>query len=388
MAVALAQLALGLPHQATNPTLTPHKGGVKAEISTTGRALEFIDGSNLTAIAKDQQKNGRHQFKKVEKTQHSWCQDAPNSGMYYSVHGTEQLLTCPETKTEAGDTDWCAASSHIALECKETCGCHCQDFGPLWVNFGWGPEPTSCDDLSWYCGYVSWVNEACPLACGDCQQGPVPDPAPPSPPTSPSPAAPPSEPPSPPPAPESPEGTPSFTADPDYIEDHNAKRELHEGTNDLVYDADLAAESQKYAEFCPTNHGQDPNNLHGNSGENIYFAGSSGATGPDTNYETAVQAWYDEIKDYTWPQTYGATKQTPNTVVGHFTQVVWRASTKIGCGKYTGCDNMWSGWKNTVVVCRYSPGGNFMNPTVNPVMGYYNQVGACKNAKDENGHCI
>ena len=67
MAVALAQLALGLPHQATNPTLTPHKGGVKAEISTTGRALEFIDGSNLTAIAKDQQKNGRHQFKKVEK---------------------------------------------------------------------------------------------------------------------------------------------------------------------------------------------------------------------------------------------------------------------------------------------------------------------------------
>ena len=74
MAVALAQLALlGLPHQATNPTLTPHKGGVKAEISTTGRALEFIDGSNLTAIAKDQQKNGRHQFKKVEKTQHSWC---------------------------------------------------------------------------------------------------------------------------------------------------------------------------------------------------------------------------------------------------------------------------------------------------------------------------
>ena len=70
MAVALAQLALGLPHQATNPTLTPHKGGVKAEISTTGRALEFIDGSNLTAIAKDQQKNGRHQFKKVEKTRH------------------------------------------------------------------------------------------------------------------------------------------------------------------------------------------------------------------------------------------------------------------------------------------------------------------------------
>ena len=85
MALAPAQFALALPRQATNPTLAPHTGGVKAEIATTGRALEFIDGSNLTAIAKDQQKYGRRQLKKVEKTQHNWCQDAPNSGLYYNV---------------------------------------------------------------------------------------------------------------------------------------------------------------------------------------------------------------------------------------------------------------------------------------------------------------
>ena len=240
MALAPAQFALALPRQATNPTLAPHTGGVKAEIATTGRALEFIDGSNLTAIAKDQQKYGRRQLKKVEKTQHNWCQDAPNSGLYYNVNNEDQLLTCPETKTEAGDTDWCAASSHIALECKETCGCHCQDFGPLWVDFGYGTQPTSCDELSSYCGYVPWVNEACPMACGDCQQGPAPDPEPPaapSPPTSPSPSAPPS---APPPSPDVPEGTPSFKPDPDYIEDHNAKREMHENTIDLVFDQALA----------------------------------------------------------------------------------------------------------------------------------------------------
>jgi hypothetical protein len=161
---------------------------------------------------------------------------------------------------------------------------------------------------------------------------------------------------------------------------------LHEGTAGLVYDADLAADAQAYADYCATGHpnSNTPNKykLKGN-GENLYWAGSSLLTGPDIAYETAVEAWYSEIKDYLWPQTYGADKKKEGGVIGHFTQVVWKATTKVGCGKNTGCNNMWDGWSNTIIVCRYSPGGNFMNPTVDPVMGYYNQVGACKNGQDE-----
>ena len=44
--------------------------------------------------------------------------------------------------------------------------------------------------------------------------------------------------------------------------------------------------------------------------------------------------------------------QNPGT--GHFTQVVWKASTKLGIGKWTADDNC-------VYVCaRYSPAGNMM----------------------------
>ena len=153
---------------------------------------------------------------------------------------------------------------------------------------------------------------------------------------------------SPPPPSVSPLSAPST----EYVEDHNAKRQLHEGTNDLVYDAELAAASQAYAESCPTGHGQDSDNHHGSNGENLYWAGSSGAA-PDTSYNTAVESWYSEIMDYAWPQVYLDPRSNGGAVIGHFTQVVWKASTKVGCGKYTGCTNKFSGpFKNSAVVCR------------------------------------
>jgi hypothetical protein len=49
-------------------------------------------------------------------------------------------------------------------------------------------------------------------------------------------------------------------------------------------------------------------------------------------------------------------------VTGHFTQVVWRSSLKIGCGVKTGCTNSFGdNWLNAVVVCRYFAHGNFNN---------------------------
>ena len=218
----------------------------------------------------------------------------------------------------------------------------------------------------------------------------------------------------PPPPPDS-----SASASPEYVENHNAWRALHEGTDNLVYDADLAADAQAFAESCPTGH-NDPN--QGDNGENLYWAGSTVA--PDTPYSAAVNTWYDEIKDYAWPQTFGG--QTSNGgVVGHFTQVVWKETTKIGCGKHTGCTNMFEGYINSAVVCRCAPParraglllpvpphytlgkwadcgdacccadyprGNFMmdlSGIGQPSSGYYNQVGACKNGMvdDASKHC-
>ena len=44
---------------------------------------------------------------------------------------------------------------------------------------------------------------------------------------------------------------------------------MHEGTGNLVYDADLAAAAQAFADTCPTAH-NDPN--QGDNGENLFWA--------------------------------------------------------------------------------------------------------------------
>lgn len=78
-----------------------------------------------------------------------------------------------------------------------------------------------------------------------------------------------------------------------------------------------------------------------NFGENIYW--SSGAT---INGRKPVQAWYDEIKDYNF------SNGTFNSNTGHFTQVVWKGSEKIGVGI---CEMN----NQCFIVANYDPPGNF-----------------------------
>ncbi|KAH9364595.1 hypothetical protein HPB48_016134 [Haemaphysalis longicornis] len=60
--------------------------------------------------------------------------------------------------------------------------------------------------------------------------------------------------------------------------------------------------------------------------------------------KNAVNCWYDEIKMYKWGNVF-------QPACGHFTQVVWKACTKIGSGV--------AKYKNKIfVVTNYSPPGN------------------------------
>ena len=58
---------------------------------------------------------------------------------------------------------------------------------------------------------------------------------------------------------------------------------------------------------------------------------------------------YDEHRDYNY-NNGGFSMET-----GHFTQMVWKSSTKFGIAKATGISN---GMKCTYVVARYLPAGN------------------------------
>uniref|UniRef100_A0A0K8R2U5 Putative antigen 5 protein n=1 Tax=Ixodes ricinus TaxID=34613 RepID=A0A0K8R2U5_IXORI len=80
-------------------------------------------------------------------------------------------------------------------------------------------------------------------------------------------------------------------------------------------------------------------------GENIYWMTRSGP--PYEKYATlAVEAWYKESENY----TYSPGGYSPDTA--HFTQLVWKSTTEVGCGYNVSTSG------TIYVVCDYRPQGN------------------------------
>lgn len=77
-------------------------------------------------------------------------------------------------------------------------------------------------------------------------------------------------------------------------------------------------------------------------GENLYWRSGRTPTCGD-----AVIAWYNEIALYNFDQP----KFSPKT--GHFTQLVWRESKKIGCAAAQSPRT-----KRVYIACNYFPPGN------------------------------
>ena len=84
----------------------------------------------------------------------------------------------------------------------------------------------------------------------------------------------------------------------------------------------------------------------------MYWAGGSNLGSAEQSYTDAIQSWYDEISAYNFN-----TGQSNGGVTGHFTQLVWKDSGRIGCGVKLTCSNMFGGMQNSAVVCRCVPTG-------------------------------
>lgn len=124
----------------------------------------------------------------------------------------------------------------------------------------------------------------------------------------------------------------------------------------LTWSSTLADTAQAWADSLKTKQACKP--AHSGAaglGENLFWASalmySNGTTQAQAVTSTQVtDAWGNESKDYTYSTNTCATGK----VCGHYTQVVWKATTQVGCGKAVCADN------TQIWVCNYTPQGNFV----------------------------
>ncbi|KAF7306661.1 SCP domain-containing protein [Mycena indigotica] len=123
-----------------------------------------------------------------------------------------------------------------------------------------------------------------------------------------------------------------------YLKGHNSIRAKH-GAVDVTWSNEAAAKAQQWADLCTNQHS---GGTLGPFGENL-----AAGTGSYSISE-AVKDWTDEVTDY----------NPGNPKPSHFTQVVWKATTQIGCAVQT-CSGIFPGFGPAqYYVCEYSRQGN------------------------------
>uniref|UniRef100_A0A4W4H096 SCP domain-containing protein n=1 Tax=Electrophorus electricus TaxID=8005 RepID=A0A4W4H096_ELEEL len=128
----------------------------------------------------------------------------------------------------------------------------------------------------------------------------------------------------------------------------------------MVWDDELERSATHWAEECQWEHG--PKDLLMSIGQNLAVH-----WGRYRSPAYHVQAWYDEVKDYTYPYPYECIPWCPERCSGpmctHYTQLVWATTSRVGCAVHI-CPRMsvWGEiWENSVyLVCNYSPKGNWI----------------------------
>lgn len=150
-----------------------------------------------------------------------------------------------------------------------------------------------------------------------------------------------------------PRGPPAFDADEldavaqDLVATHNDVRARATPTpspalRPLTWDDDIAAVAQAWAEGCVFEHSG------GDLGENLAFFSGETSTGADV-----VALWAAEAADYDLASNGCAAGR----VCGHYTQIVWRDTTRVGCGAALCTIN---GSEGRSWVCNYNPPGNWV----------------------------
>jgi uncharacterized protein YkwD len=114
------------------------------------------------------------------------------------------------------------------------------------------------------------------------------------------------------------------------------------GANFVYWNTSLADYAQNWANKCQWEHS------HGPSGENL-------AQGY-VDVTSSVDAWGDERALYSWKGTQTGFSEA----TGHFTQLVWKDTTSVGCAAVDCHDVSGSNIQGVFLVCEYWPAGNIV----------------------------
>jgi pathogenesis-related protein 1 len=142
----------------------------------------------------------------------------------------------------------------------------------------------------------------------------------------------------------------------EIVGSHNQYRSEVGVTSRVTWSAKLGEMAQAYANQLKNDRDCNPTHSHTKGvGENLYWASplqySTGQT--EIQKITAKQvadAWGGEKSDYDYPSN----SCSGGKVCGHYTQMIWGNTSKIGCAKAVCADN------SQVWVCNYYPAGNYV----------------------------
>ncbi|NXG15349.1 GLIP1 protein, partial [Grallaria varia] len=151
--------------------------------------------------------------------------------------------------------------------------------------------------------------------------------------------------------------------DPKFIEEcvqtHNRFRsEVNPPASNMLYmtwDPDLAKTAKGWARKCQSRHNthlREPGRAHPKFtpvGENLW-TGSL----PAFSAKRAITSWYSEVAYYTYDTN------SCSNICGHYTQVVWATSYKVGCAVHF-CPRVADSSITNAghFICNYGPAGNY-----------------------------
>jgi hypothetical protein len=169
------------------------------------------------------------------------------------------------------------------------------------------------------------------------------------------------------------------------VDRHNVYRNLEFSDSNLSWDEDLANHAQDWAIYLSTHYTQADSDANiaphatifqtdqhdeddYNEGENIAWSSGrmpyytetavdiSDVAVADAFPHGAVDAWASEKAYYDYA-TNGKKAGYENKAIGHYTQLAWQKTTRVGCAKVLSKTDIGGEW----VVCRYAVQGNFNN---------------------------